>query len=206
MDLDAVPEADDDASLYCLFGFALHVGMKFRKKTTYGHLCSYFCPSRRKQYAVKLAVLKTLVETDKSILPAVVRFQDRGKMTFPHQVLLPFMCKCSRLIKLTLNCKQFKLQGKIIISNTKQYILYNQELKGEFKTVISFCSESTSLAVVNTLHKGILRRVINTMANSFIQSQAMLARIAYNKGVDIEMAYRNKLKAYAIDKHTQLKL
>ena len=79
MDLDAVPEADDDASLYHLFGFALHVGMKFRKKVTRGHLCSCFCPSRRRQYAMELAVLKTLVETDKSILPAVVRFQDRGK-------------------------------------------------------------------------------------------------------------------------------
>ena len=76
VDLDAVPEADDDASLYRLFGFALHVGMKFRKKATHGHLRSCFCLSRRRQYAMELAVLKTLVETDKSILPAVVRFQD----------------------------------------------------------------------------------------------------------------------------------
>ena len=174
------------ASLYCLFGFALHVGMKFRKKATHGYLRSCFCPSRRRQYALELGVLKTLVETDKSILPAVVRFQ--GKMTFPHQVLLPFIRKCSILIKLILNCKQFKLQGKTVILNTKQYILYNQELKGEFKTAISFRSASTSLAVVDTLYKDILRRVINTMANSLIQSQALLARIANNKGVDAEMA------------------
>ena len=152
------------------------------------------------------AVLKILVETDKSILPAVVRFQDRGKMTFPQQILLPFMHKCSRLIKLKLNCKQFKLQGKTIALNTKQYTLYNQELKGEFKTVISFRSESTSLAVVDTLYKDILRRVINTMANSLIQSQAMLARIAHNKGVDAEMARRDKLKVYVTDKHTHLQL
>ena len=44
------------------------------------------------------------------------------KMTFPHQILLPFMHKCSRLIKLTLNCKQFKLLGKTVILNTKQYV------------------------------------------------------------------------------------
>ena len=203
VDLDAVPEADDDVSLYHLFGFELHVGMKFRKKATHGHLCSCFFPSRRRQYAMELAVLKSLVETDKSILPAVVRFQDRGKMTYPHQILLPFMCKCSRL---TLNCKQFKLQGKTIILNTRQCVLYNQELKGEFKTVIFFRSESTSLAVVDTLYKDIVRRVINTMANSLIQSQTMLARIANNKGVDAEMALRYKLKAYATDKHTQLQL
>ena len=150
--------------------------------------------------------LAVLVKTDKSILPAVVRFQDRGKMTFPHQISLPFMRKCSRLIKLALNCRQFKLLRKTVILNTKQYILYNQELKGEFKIVISFCSESTSLAVIATLYKDILRRVINTMANSLIQSQAMVARIANNKGVDAEMALRDKLKAYATDKHTQLQL
>ena len=32
MDFDATTEEDDDASLYRLFSFALHVGMKFRKK------------------------------------------------------------------------------------------------------------------------------------------------------------------------------
>ena len=98
------------------------------------------------------------------------------------------------------------MQGKTVILNAKQYILYNQELKGEFKTVIYFRFESTSLAVVDTLYKDILRRVINTMANSLIKSQAMLARIANNKGVNAEMALRDKLKAYATDKHTQLQL
>ena len=44
------------------------------------------------------------------------------------------------------------------------------------------------------------------MANSLIKSQAMLARIANNKGVNAEMALRDKLKAYATDKHTQLQL
>ena len=44
------------------------------------------------------------------------------------------------------------------------------------------------------------------MANSLIHSQHMLARIAHNKGVDAEMALRDKLNAYATDKHTQLQL
>ena len=38
------------------------------------------------------------------------------------------------------------------------------------------------------------------MANSLIQSQAMLARIECDKGVDAEMALRDKLMAYAIGK------
>ena len=32
MDLDAVPEADNEVSLYRLSGFAPHVGKKFRKR------------------------------------------------------------------------------------------------------------------------------------------------------------------------------
>lgn len=62
------------------------------------------------------------------------------------------------------------------------------------------------MTVVDTLYKDILRRVINTMANSLIQSQAMLERIATNKGVDAKMALRDRLKAYATDKHTQIQL
>ena len=44
------------------------------------------------------------------------------------------------------------------------------------------------------------------MANSLMQSQAMLARIATNKGVDAEMLLRDKLKAYALDKRIQIQL
>jgi len=39
----------------------------------------------------ELNALKQIVETDKYILPAVIKFQDQGKMTFPHYTLLPFM-------------------------------------------------------------------------------------------------------------------
>ena len=40
VDLDAIPEADDDASMYHLFGFALHVGMKFMKRP---HMVIFAC-------------------------------------------------------------------------------------------------------------------------------------------------------------------
>ena len=70
--------------------------------------------------------------------------------------------------------------------------------------VISFRSTSTGTAIVDTLYKDIFRRLINTMANSLIQSQPMLDRIAKDKGVDAEIALRDRLKAYTTDKHTQL--
>lgn len=206
VDFDRTPETDDDGSLYRLFGFALHVGIKFRNKVLHGRLRSWFRPEKRRRYGLELTTLKSLVETDKSVLPAVVKFQDRGKMTFPHQILLPFMRKCSESIKSTLNCKNFKLQGRTIILKTKQSVLNNLELKADLAVVISFRCGETSASVVDTLYKDLLRRVINTMANSLIQSQAMLARIVSNKGVDAEMSLRDKLKAYAMDKRTQIQL
>ena len=42
--------------------------------------------------------------------------------------------------------------------------------------------------------------VINTTMNSLIQSVAMLDRIAMNKGVDANVALRDKLKVYAAEK------
>ena len=47
VDLNAVPEADDDASLYHLFGFALHVGMEFRKRLHVVIFAHAFVPVER---------------------------------------------------------------------------------------------------------------------------------------------------------------
>lgn len=56
------------------------------------------------------------------------------------------------------------------------------------------------------LFKEILTRVINTMSNSFFHSQAVMERIASNKGVDAQMSLRDKLKAYAVDQHSKIVL
>lgn len=100
-----------------------------------------------------LTTLKSLVETDKSVLPAVVKFQDRGKTTFPHQILLPFMQKCLQSSQSTLNCKNFNLQGRTIILNTQQHVLNNQELKAVLAVIISFLCGETSTCIVDTVYK-----------------------------------------------------
>ena len=51
------------------------------------------------------------------------------------------------------------------------------------------------------VYRDLLTRVV-TMANQFLINQDMLERIASNKGIDAEMALRDKLKAYAIDTRT----
>ena len=75
-------------------------------------------------------------------------------MTFPHQILLPFMPKCSESIKSTLNCN---LQGRTIILNTKKHVLNNQELKADLAVVISFQCGETSTSIVDTLYKDLSR-------------------------------------------------
>ena len=204
--MESEAECDDDTSLYRLFGFSLYVGIKFRKKTLHGRLRHHYHPSRRRQYALELKLLKSIVETDKSVIPAIIKFQDRGKMIFPHKALIPFMRKCSKAIKTHLNYKQYRIQGRRIILLTKELVLKDQELISDFKFLIKFHSSSANLATITEVYRDLLTRVINTMANQFLTNQEMLERIATNKGVDAEMALRDKLKAYASDTQTKIQL
>ena len=206
VDLAGHVDSDDDASLFRLFGFALHVGIKYRKIVLYGRLQKFFCQNRRNMYATELKILQELVETNTSDLPAVVRFQDRGKLTFPHRILLPFMRNCSVAIKHHLNCKQFKTQGKQVILKAKQSVLYDKELIKQLATIILYRCEHSTSASVEIIYRDMLKRVINTMANSLLSSQAMLERISKNKGVDAEMALRDKLKAYAMNQQSNIHL
>lgn len=199
-------ESDDDGSLYRLFGFSLFVAMQHKKRSIYGRLRRRYLPCTRTRYGHELQLLKKLVATDKSDLPAVIKAQDRGKMTFPHQALLPFMRKCSIAIKSQLNRKQYMLHGRKVILLTKQQILSDQELLSSFNTLITFHSGVIDTSVVAGVFRDLVRCVINTMANSFLSSQDMLERISRNKGVDAEMTLRDKLKAYATDTNTQIKL
>lgn len=43
---------------------------------------------------------------------------------------------------------------------------------------------------------------MNTVLNSFFQSQDVLDRVVKNKGVDAQMSLRDKLKAYADSSHS----
>ena len=66
MQLDAICEVEpsDDVSLYRLFGFALFAGIRARKSVVLGKL-KMSSAKRKKEYAVHLHILQSLVETDK---------------------------------------------------------------------------------------------------------------------------------------------
>lgn len=104
--VDMNPEPCDDVSLYRLFGFSLFAGIRFRKKAVYGRLRKRFTKTR-----LQLQVLKSLLESDKSCLPACVKFQDRGKMMFPHR----FCRECSLGIRTYLNPSMYNSLGRKVM-------------------------------------------------------------------------------------------
>ena len=89
---------------------------------------------------------------------------------------------------------------------TKHEVVNNMELKRDFITFISSHSSTADTTIITGVYLDLVKRVINTMANSFLNSQDMLERIANNKGVDAQMTLRDKLKAYASDTQSKVQL
>ena len=58
--------------------------------------------------------------------------------------------------------------------------------------------------LVDELYKELLFRVINTKMNSLLQTAAVVYRIKSNKGVDVDVALRDRLKVYASEAKSSL--
>lgn len=99
---------------------------------------------------------------------------------------------------------QFLLQGRKIVLTTRHEVLQNDELLRQF--IGYFCYNTADATTIKGVYFNIVKRVINTMANSFLSSQDMLERVANNKGVDAQMTLPDKLKAYAIDTQSIIQL
>ena len=115
------------------------------------------------------------------------------------------------LLEEVLNCykvirKQFLLQDRKVMLSTRHQVLNNKELLSDFSTLVLFRSSATDAATIRGVYFDLVKRVINTMANSFLSSQDMLERISKNKGVDAQMTLRDKLKAYASDTQCKIQL
>ena len=81
-----------------------------------------YTSQKKRKFMNQLSVLKLLVETDKTIIPAILKKQDRGRMKFPHRNLLPFCRACSLKIKSTLNMQALLKDGRKI-SKVKNIML-----------------------------------------------------------------------------------
>ena len=95
---------------------------------------------------------------------------------------------------------------------TKDSSLSDHCLRADFLEV---CEDLIKLSVhpvdcpnplILELFTEILSRVINTMMNSLLQCAAMVTRIQENKGVDADVALRDKLKVYAAEKESCIQL
>ncbi len=113
--VDELPQPDDDVSLYRLFGFSLFAGISFRKRAVFGRLRKHYTVTKRRAFHIQLRMLQSLVEKEKSVLPACIKLQDRGRMTFPHKDILPFCRDCSLAIKTYLNASMYSSLGRKVI-------------------------------------------------------------------------------------------
>ena len=102
-------------SLYRLFGFSLFASIRFRRKVVFGKLRKHSTTKRKKSYCAQLQILQSLLETDKTILPAALKYQDRGRMIFPNRLLLPFCKEVSKVMRTTLCGEGYKSNGRQII-------------------------------------------------------------------------------------------
>ena len=107
---------DDDVSLYRLFGFSLHVSIQFRNHSCWSRsrVAKRYTLEKKQKLRKQLSVLKLLVESDKTVIPAILKQQDRGRMKFPNHHLLPFCRSCSVKIKSTLNMQALLKDGRNI--------------------------------------------------------------------------------------------
>ena len=88
---------------------------------------------------------------------------------------------------------------------TKKEVLNNEDLLNSFQMFMR-CHQSTHVddKLTKILFREILTRVVNTMSNSFFQCMDMMERVSANKGVEAQMALRDKLKAYALEVESKI--
>lgn len=81
----AAIQPDDDVALYRLFGFSLHASIHFRtrgttmKRSKIGRkpTMNRITKAKRVMYCKQLQLLQAILEDDKSVIPSVIKLQDR---------------------------------------------------------------------------------------------------------------------------------
>ena len=200
---DAIP--DDDASVIRVSGFALYSSIQFRKKALGRQRLRYTTESRE-QFEKELWLLKKLEATDKSFIPALLKFQDRGHMVFMHHTWLSFGRRLFSSVRSHVNYKQYQEQGAKIFAEARTQVLGDRELLSSFKACIQQIPHSSSEAdkfvdetVVFSVYNTIIVKMLNTINNDFLKSLSMLDHISSNKGTGAKLMLRDKLKGFAAE-------
>ncbi len=160
--------SDDDASVIRVPGFALHSSIQFRRKTL-GRLRSRYTAKSLEQFARELWLLEKMKATNKSFVPPVLKFQDRGRMVIMHPVLLPFGHSLFSSVRSYVNYKSYQENGPDVFAQARTHLLDNTEILSLFKSDIQSIPHGSTEAdkfadeaVVCSVYHVIITKMLNT--------------------------------------------
>ena len=143
---------------------------------------------------------------DRSFLPSVVKFQDRGKMTIMHSAMFEFGRILFSTVRESLNYTAYMQKGANLFTHIHHSTMHNAELQHVFKSSIlslPYASNEDPLeldeSVVSKVYNTIVEKMMHTMNNDFLISLKLLDSIDANKGTGANLLLRDKLKAAAAD-------
>ena len=189
-----------DASVVQVSGFALYSCIMFRQKAL-GRQRSRYTAESCEKFSKELWLLKKLQTADKSFIPPLLKFQDRGRMVIMHHALLPFGRSLFSLVRSHVNYTKYQEQGAKIFSEAHTQVVDDKELLSSFKAGIQQIPHSSSDTdkfadknVVCSVYSAIVVKMLNTINNDFLKSLSMLDKISSNKGTEAKLMLRDKLK------------
>ena len=200
--------SDYDASVIRVCGFALHSVICLRKKALLKNQRHKHKQATLQQYKNELKLLGKLKAIDKSFLPPLVKYQDRGNMTTMHPSMLLFGRQVFTVIRYFLNFDKYIKHGSELFAETRKHVLLNTEIPSEFKSCVRSLyepgSEEIEDSVANRVYKAMLSKILNTINNDFLANVTQLDKIETNKGAGANLLLRDKLKAAAADTHSRV--
>ncbi len=195
---------DDDASVVRVSGFALHSAIRYRKKALQPKSRSRHNSITREKLKKELDFLKLLKAADKTFVPRVVSYQDRGRMTIMHSAMLDFGRALFSTVRATLNYESYTQHGADIFKHTHERVLKSTELLQKFKAGVKNINTSstqppTEESLLKTVYTTLITKMMHTINNDFLKNLSLLDKIAKGKGTDAKLLLRDKLKAAAAD-------
>ena len=203
---------DDDASVIRVSGFALHSAISFRRRALLPKFKSKHSSEARRKFKRELELLQHMKASDKSFVPQVVLFQDRGRLTIMHPAMLNFGRSLFSTVRSSLNYTSYQKSGSEVFKCTHECVLESKELLQRFKLGLEKVTHSTTQGPASGIEDGILMNVyttlvtkmLHTINNDFLKNLSLLDKIATGKGTDAKLLLRDKLKATAVDTHSHI--
>ena len=207
---EALP--DDDASIIRVSGFALHSAIRFGRKALLPKNKSKHTTVARQKFTKELELLKLMKTADKSFMPRVVTYQDRGHMTIMHPAMLDFGRTLFSTVRLSLNYTNYMKKGPEVFKHTHDHVLQDSELLQKFKSCLENIPHSSTQgpasdveeAVVSKVYITLVTKMLHTINNDFLKNLSLLDKIATGKGTGAKLLLRDKLKATAADTHSRV--